>query len=363
LAARWTGAVPRIGLASLVSGWRGLGLFWAAVLVVLAAGGVALQLMGPPAKAPPRPVVATVPAPRPQAAPAAVPAQPPAAQARSGPRPGRDAPGPITDPDPALLEPLIDQPDNPLPRIATDGRMPMQVYAAGFDLTTRRPRIGLILAGVGLNQADSDVAIRTLPGWVTLAFSPYAANPAKLLSLARIEAHEYLLSLPMEPQGFPLNDPGSHAMMANLPPEQNHQRLEWALSRIAGYVGATGALGTTRGERLVALPDQMNPILTELAQRGLFYVDARPGAAPLPYAWGRSIDLVIDEPATPAEIDDKLGQLARLAREKGSAVGLATAVRSVTVNRIAAWANGLTADGLTLAPLSALVRPPADAPK
>jgi uncharacterized protein len=353
----------RWGLGSLVTGWRGLGVFWAAVLLVLAAGGATLQLLGPPTQVPPRPVAATVPAPRTQAAPPVVPAQPPTAQASSGPRPGRDAPGPIVDPDPALLEPVIDQPDNPLPRIATDGRMPMQVYAAGFDQRTQRKRIGLILAGVGLNQADSDTAIRALPGWVTLAFSPYAANSVKLLSVARITQHEFLISLPMAPQGFPLNDPGSHAMMANVPPEQNRPRLEWALSRIAGYAGATGALGTTSGERLAALPDQMNPILTELAQRGLFYVDARPGAVPLPYAWGRSIDLVIDEPATPADIDDKLGRLARMAREKGSAVGLATTVRQGTVNRIVAWESGLAADGLTLAPLSALVRPPAEGAK
>ena len=247
------------------------------------------------------------------------------------PHPGRDTPGPIADPDPALLEPLIDQPDNPLPRIATDGRMPMQVYAAGFDQSTRRPRVGLVLAGVGLNQADSDVAVRLLPRGITLAISPYAANLAKLLAAARAAEHEYLLSLPMEPQGFPLNDPGSQAMMTNLPPEQNRQRLEWAMTRIAGYVGATDALGAMRGERFAAQPDQMNPVLTELAKRGLLYVDARPGAAALPYVWGRSIDMVIDDPATPADIDDKLARLSKLARDKGSALGLATAVRPVTV--------------------------------
>ncbi len=49
---------------------------------------------------------------------------------------------------------------------------------------------------------------------------------------------------------------------------------------------------------------------------------------------------MIDEPATPAEIDAKLARLAKLAREKGSALGLATAVRPVTVDRIAAWATG-----------------------
>jgi polysaccharide deacetylase 2 family uncharacterized protein YibQ len=31
----------------------------------------------------------------------------------------------------------------------------------------------------------------------------------------------------------------------------------------------------------------------------------------------------------------------------------------VTVDRIAAWTNGLTARGLALAPVSALLRPPA----
>ena len=323
--------MPRLDLASLAVGWRGLGLFWGVVIMLLAIGGVTLQVLGPPP--PQRAVVAAVPAvgPQPAAPPATAPSTAPTGQPQptvqtgpARPRPGRATPGPIADPDPALLDQQPDQPDNPLPQIAPDGRMPMQVYAAGFDQSTRRPRIGLLLAGVGLNQADSDAAVRALPGAVTLAISPYAANPTKLLSVARIGEHEYLLSLPMEPQGFPLNDPGPQAMMANLAPEQNRERLNWALSRIAGYVGTTGALGTTRGERLAAMPDQMNPVLTELAKRGLFYVDARPGAAPLPIAWGRGVDIVIDEPATPADIDDKLGQLVRLAREKGSAVGLAT---------------------------------------
>jgi polysaccharide deacetylase 2 family uncharacterized protein YibQ len=331
-----------------------------AVLLLLTAGGVTLQLLGPPVQqTSSRPTTAAAPAPpQPTPQPTTPPQQPPV-QAATGPRPGRDTPGPIADPDPALLEAAADQPGEQLPQIAADGRTPMQVYAAGFDRTTRRPRVGLVLAGVGLNQADSDVAVRLLPRGITLAISPYAANLAKLLAAARAAEHEYLLSLPMEPQGYPLNDPGPQAMMTNLPPEQNRQRLEWALTRIAGYVGVTDALGAMRGERFAAQPDQMKQILSELARRGLLYIDARPGTAPPPFVWGRTIDMVIDEPATAAEIDDRLGQLAKLARDKGSALGLATTVRPVTVRRIAVWANGLAADGLALAPVSALVQPPA----
>jgi hypothetical protein len=234
----------------------------------------------------------------------------------------------------------------------------MQVYAAGFDSSTLRPRVGLLLAGVGLNQAESEAAIRTLPGGVTLAISPYAQNTARLLGAARSAEHEFLLSIPMEPQGFPLNDPGRQALMTSLSVEQNRSRLEWALSRISGYVGAVGAEGSLRGERFASLPEEMNPVLAELARRGLLYVDPRPGAAPLPLVWSRRVDLVIDAPGAAADIDDKLAQLARLAREKGSALGFAGAVRPVTTQRLAAWANGLAADGLALAPVSALVQAP-----
>jgi uncharacterized protein len=342
------------------SGWRGLGVFWLVVLLLAGGGGFTLHVLGPVAPPPPRPAVTEALTPSRQAA---RPTPPPPTQQRTvesrlAPRPGRDTPGPITDPDPALLEPMTGQPANLLPRIATDGRMPMQLYAAGFDPSTRRPRVGLLVAGVGANETDSAAAIRALPGRITLAFSPDATHAERLLAAARLAEHEYLLSLAMEPQGFPLKDLGPQTMMASLAPEQNRQRLDWALSRMAGYVGATGILGTTRGERFAALPDQMNPVLTELAQRGLLYVDPRPGASPLPITWRATVDIVIDDPATAPEIDAKLAQLTHLALEKHSALGLATAVRPVTVDRIVSWASRLAADGPALAPVSALAQPP-----
>jgi polysaccharide deacetylase 2 family uncharacterized protein YibQ len=235
----------------------------------------------------------------------------------------------------------------------------MQVYAAGFDGSSRRPRVGLLLAGIGLNQADSEAAIRSLPGGVTLAFSPYAQNLSKLLGAARLAEHEYLLSIPMEPQGFPLNDPGRQALMTNLSPQQNNARLAWILSRFTGYVGTVGAEGSLRGERFASLPEDIEPVLTEFARRGLLYVDPRPQAGGLPLVWSRKVDIVIDEPGTAADIDDKLGKLSRLARDRGSALGFAGTPRRVTVQRVAAWAGTLVTDGLALAPVSALVQAPA----
>jgi hypothetical protein len=246
-----------------------------------------------------------------------------------------------------------------VPIVAKDGRMPMQVYAAGFDRSSQRPRVGLLLAGIGLNEADSIAAVRNLPGGISLAVSPYAGVPDRVLSLARLGEHEYLLSLPMEPQGFPNNDPGRHALMTDLPPAQNLERLNWFLARLAGYAGVTSALGALRGERFTAMNEQLGPVLAAVAERGLYWVDTRAGQGALPGVWSRSIDLVVDEPADEANIDLKLAQLTKLAQDRGRALGLATGPRPVTLARIAAWANSLTEHGLVLAPVSALVQPPA----
>ena len=111
--------------------------------------------------------------------------------------------------------------------------------------------------------------------------------------------------------------------MTNLSPEQNRTRLDWVLSRFAGYVGATGAEGSLRGERFASLPEQIDPVLAELAQtrpavrrsaagRG---ADCRWCGAGAWISWSTNR-------RTAADIDDKLAQLAQLAREKGSALGL-----------------------------------------
>src|ERR1700679_4183092 len=151
--------------------WRDLGYFWLGILALLGAGAGTLQYLGPPDDGTPaRLARARAPEDDRGAGPVVIASQrlaPPVVT-------GRDTPGPVADPDPALLEPLSDGAKQNLPRIASDGRTPMQVYAAGFDHSSRRPRVGLLLAGIGLNAAESDTAMRALPSTVSLAVSPYA---------------------------------------------------------------------------------------------------------------------------------------------------------------------------------------------
>lgn len=347
-------ALPAIaGVTSAFAGWRGLGRFWLGVLLLLAACASILQMLGAPVRpAPPEKVKVTVRVPTNLTT--TIKSVPPPQ------RPGRDVAGPIENPDPALSQPAPGIPHGYLPRIAADGRMPMRTYAAPFDPNNLHPRVGLLIAGIGMNDADSMAVINTLPSAITLAVSPYASDPSKLLAAARVTDHEYLLSVPMEPQGYPLSDPDDqHALMTALPPIENLPRLYWALSRLSGYVGITNALGSMRGERLTGQPDQMESVLDDIGHRGLLFVDGRPGAERMPLAWNRAVDIVIDDDAADtATLDKRLEALSGMASDRGSALGLVSLPRPKTLERIAAWVTTLSSKGLALAPVSALVMPP-----
>jgi uncharacterized protein len=363
--------------AGFLGGWRGLARVWGGVLVVVLGTVVTLAILGPPERhyepvhegaAPVGGAVheaAEVPHghPAPHTPGHAPTAHPATSVATRGDRPGRDDPGPVADPDPALLEPVKGSKTDFLPRVTEDGRKAMRVYAAGFDPSSTRPKIGILVAGVGLSAADSKAAISDLPGAVSLALSPYTENPSALLAAARMAGHEYFLSLPMEPLRFPLNDAGPQALLTTLSPEQNRPRLLWALARMQGYAGVTDILGTMLGERLADVPDQMAPIMTELGQRGLMYVAAPGQASPIPSTWSKAADLIIDDPATAADIDRQLSALETIARDRGAALGVVGVPRPITIERLAAWTNGLANRGLALAPVSALMLPPEDKPK
>lgn len=325
-------------MAPRPASWRWLGRFWLALLILLAAGSATLAILGP--------------IPHPAAlAPVAAPAPPMAVAS-----PAWD--GHIAAPEPALLEPSAAFPTAALPRIAGDGRLPRLVYRRPAPPPSGRPRIALLIAGFGLSAGDSRAAIDALPGAVTLAFSAYAPKPESLMEAARARGHEVLASVPMEADGYPLNDTGPHSLLTGASPALNRQNLEWAMSRLQGYAGVTGASDGLRGERFAGQTSSFGLMLDEVARRGLLYVDPRPGA-PQPRLAGRSVDLVVDDPSTRAQIEAKLLGLERAAREHGSALGLAGPLRPVTIERIAAWARDIEARGFELVPVSALaVEPP-----
>ncbi len=215
--------------------------------------------------------------------------------------------------------------------VVSDGLKPFTVYAAEADRAkaAKMPVVAIVVGGLGVGAAKTTDAIMKLPPAVTLAFTPYGSDPAKLAERARAQRHEILLQIPMEPFDYPDNDPGPQTLLTTLAPEQNLDRLYWHLSRFQGYAGIANFMGA----RFVVTDAVMQPIVREAAKRGLGYLDD--GSAPrsvaptlaaaqaMPFA---KADLSIDAVPTALEIDRALAKLESLAKERGIAIGIASAL-------------------------------------
>jgi uncharacterized protein len=240
--------------------------------------------------------------------------------------------------------------------VIADGLKPFTAYAAEADRVkaAKMPVIAIVVGGLGVGAAKTTDAIMKLPAAVTLAFTPYGSDPGKLAERARAQRHEILLQIPMEPFDYPDNDPGPQTLLTTLGAEQNLDRMYWHLSRFQGYAGIANFMGA----RFVTADAVMQPIVREAAKRGLGYLDD--GSAPrsvapalaasqaMPFA---RADFTIDAVPTSTEIDRTLAKLESLARERGTAVGVASAL-PISIERIGVWIKTLESRGILLVPLT-----------
>lgn len=240
-------------------------------------------------------------------------------------------------------------PGGPLPIIAADGRTPFDGYKRPF-VGNGRPKIALIIGGLGLNARATRQAIETLPPEITLSFAPYAEGLQGWIDEARAHGHEVLLETPMEPVDYPDNDPGPYTLMADASPPEVVKKLEWVLSRATGYYALTNYLGS----RFLATDQAYSTFAAAAAGRGLGFIDD--GTAALKAGGGlprASAERVIDDTLNQSAIDQQLLALEAGAMQRGQALGAGFAY-PVTLDKVARWANSLNDRGFQLAPASAL---------
>ena len=248
-----------------------------------------------------------------------------------------------------------------LPRISGSGQTPFNVYARDVDpkiLASDRPKVALLIGGMGLNTGLTLKAIADLPPEVSFAFAPYGNALQRLVDKARAAGHEAFLQVPMEPFGYPSINPGERTLLAAPDDGSNLDNLMWFMGRFSGYVGIINYMGA----RFAANDAALRPVLTQMKTRGLVFVDDGTLSGGQFDKTSQAVGLdfvhssrIID---TSSNVDDIVANLKKLedaanggALVLGTGSGLAS-----TIEAVSGWARNLDARGIMLVPASSLFR-------
>jgi polysaccharide deacetylase 2 family uncharacterized protein YibQ len=249
-----------------------------------------------------------------------------------------------------------DTENGPLPIIAKDGRQPWIEYSRNFKHSDRKPRVAIIINNLGLSATYTEQILKLMPKNITLSFSHISPKLKKWVREARQKGFEVLIDLPMEPDGFPRNDPGRSTLLTSLSEVENLNRLEYVMVQSGGYVG----LLSTHGSKFTLNSELLLPILKAIKDRGLLFVDSRTTSQSLGPELSSDIQLprafnnvFIDKIPSQGHITTKLRELERIVMDKKFAVAIARPL-PISMEILSEWASSLKKKGIALAPITAI---------
>jgi len=239
----------------------------------------------------------------------------------------------------------------PLP----DAKPVWQQNAAVWQEKTNYPQIAIVIDDVGLSY-DTSMALTEMRGPLTLSFLPYADQLPEQARALKLAGHELMVHLPMEPKGD-MADPGPHALLSKLNPDELEEQIVWNLSRFEGYVGVNNHMGSLLTEK--AAP--MVRVMVHLRRGGYIFLDSL--TSPKSVA-GRAAkatgvphitrDVFLDNEPTLKAITAQLVKTEQIARKRGYAIAIGHPYPE-TLKALEFWIAGLKQKKLTLVPLSQIV--------
>ncbi|MEJ2018699.1 MAG: divergent polysaccharide deacetylase family protein [Maritimibacter sp.] len=217
-------------------------------------------------------------------------------------------------------------------------------------------RIAIVVGGLGISQTGTMRAINELPEEITLAFAENGNSLGRWVPEARRNGHEVLLQVPMEPFDYPNNDPGRGTLVTSKSDATNLANLHQAMGRMDSYTGVMNYLGG----RFLANADTLEPVMRDIAARGIMFLDDGTSAQSLSGEYAKALsmphafaDLILDNEVSENAILQKLDELERIAYRKGTAIGVASGFDE-TLSALRKWAGEASGKSIESVGVSAL---------
>jgi polysaccharide deacetylase 2 family uncharacterized protein YibQ len=218
-------------------------------------------------------------------------------------------------------------------------------------------RLAIIIDDMGssVSEARSLTAIG-----VPLTFSviPGLRNYREVALFAESQGIETMVHIPMQSRGWPGRRLEGNGLLVSMDDAELRERVARFLRDIPGAVGANNHMGSEFTER----EDKMRSVLETLKSKNLFFVDSVTSdhttglrlARELGIKSGRR-QVFLDNEQERGYILGQLGQAVNLAKKTGSAIAICHP-HSETIATLTSALPGLAGKGITLVPVSQLVR-------
>jgi len=220
-----------------------------------------------------------------------------------------------------------------------------------------RGRLAILLDDAG-QSVDSLAAAAGLPPEVGVAVLPFLPHSAEIAEAMHARGHEVWLHLPMEPEGYPANDPGPGAVFVGMNDDEIRSAVHAAINNVPHAVGVNNHMGSRASADLRV----MTWVMQELKARGLAFIDSRTTRETVAEEAARALGVpaarrhvFLDNNRSGAAIRAQLEEAVERCRLDKSAIAIGH-LDPITVQTLAEELPGLSKRGADLVRPGALVR-------
>jgi polysaccharide deacetylase 2 family uncharacterized protein YibQ len=186
------------------------------------------------------------------------------------------------------------------------------------------PKVAIIIDDIGY---DKNIAKKFLDLDAVLTFSilPHSTHDKRIAKLAHSKGFDVMLHLPMEPNEYPLINPGPGVLLTSMSPDRLINQLNEDLDAVPFIKGVNNHMGS----KMTTIAPQLYQIFSILKKRKLYFIDSRttvdtlcrPSAQLLQIPFAQK-DVFIDHIPEPDFIRKTIHRLIKIADNHGEAIGI-----------------------------------------
>jgi uncharacterized protein len=176
------------------------------------------------------------------------------------------------------------------------------LYYRDYDISgSNKTPLAIVVDDFGYYNNDLLDDFCQLDSNITFAIIPGLDNSTDVMFSAEASGHETMIHMPMEPFNYPKNNPGSDAIYVHMSENEIRRKMQFYFDQLPLCAGANNHMGSL----VTADKDIMRIVLSELKNRGLYFIDSRTSQSSVAYTLAQEMmisslenNLFLDTPDT-----------------------------------------------------------------